>query len=459
MKCWVYLFLSLFVVLVASAKTSADVSDNLLSNNFMDDWSGTNNHFHGANILAGEHDKSREQTITLSDHLSSMEIQGVTSTEFNAEVWFWNNYSQSVDLTQEITDSDGLTYSNTITMSGDCGTFNGCGYETSPTNKIIINDVASDYDITTRFSFSVPSRPNNHYAADVKEPNLVVNYEPFSIDLSTTDDINNWLSDFEEQFREDFKEPDFFITKDFYTEPDTMFDDYFLMEEPTVIFAPEPEYLGPTMNFMDEAPIFFSEEEMELPMTTEDVLESMEFMMMPEEMKEEVMELMKEEPAEMEVPEEMKEEMPEDITDEAEDMLSEPEILTEEEFVEESIKEEVPAEIKEDVSMEDEKQEEVSTDDVEDIKIKKSALAQAIEVDQVQITLMIDLQPVMLDAVFYTPINIYPQQITMVDNREIYGNISYVVNDPLTRHNNLINGNREQQYEIRTKLQGMRWIN
>ena len=175
----------------------------------------------------------------------------------------------------------------------------------------------------------------------------------------------------------------------------------------------------------------------------------MEFMMMPEEMQEEVIELMNEEPAEM--PEEI-EEMPEEITDE-------PEILTEEEFVEEPIEEEVPEEIKEDVSMENETPEEISTDDVKGIQIKKTALAQAIEVDQVQITLMIESQPVMLDTAFYTPINIYPQQISMFDNREIYGNISYVVNDPLTTHNNLVEGNREQQYELRTKLQGMRWIN
>jgi hypothetical protein len=74
---------------------------------------------------------------------------------------------------------------------------------------------------------------------------------------------------------------------------------------------------------------------------------------------------------------------------------------------------------------------------------------------------MIDSQPLMVDASFYAPINIYPQQITMVDNRQIYDNIvlSYVVNDPLNTHTNLIDGNREQQYEIRTKLKSMRWIN
>jgi hypothetical protein len=86
MKCLAYLFLILFVATHASVNTNADVSSNLLSNNFYTDWTGTNDHFHGPNILAGVHNEYREQTITLSDHLSPMEIQGITSTEFNAEV-------------------------------------------------------------------------------------------------------------------------------------------------------------------------------------------------------------------------------------------------------------------------------------------------------------------------------------------------------------------------------------
>ena len=335
MKCLVYLFLFLFAAIVASANTNADVSDNLLSNNFMDDWSGTNDHFHGANILAGVHDEYRQQTITLSDHLTSAEIQGITSTEFNAEVWFWNQYNQSVDLTQQIIDSNGLTYSNTITMSGDCNTFNGCGYQTSPTNTIIITNPASDYDITARFDFSVPAQNNNyHYAADVKDPNLVVNYEPFSIDLSTTNDLSLWLDDFEESFTQEFSEPDFFIMEDIFEEEQLLFNEYFIFEEPSVIFLPQEPTLLPEIEFMEEAPIFFSEEMfIEEPMTMEEVrneiISEIETVM-PEMSEEMVNELIEEIIEEMPI-EEMPTEEPEVMEEEIIEEIIEEEIVTEEE--------------------------------------------------------------------------------------------------------------------------------
>ena len=448
MKCWVYLFLSLFVVLVASAKTSADVSDNLLSNNFMDDWSGTNNHFHGANILAGEHNKSREQTITLSDHLSSMEIQGVTSTEFNAEVWFWNNYSQSVDLTQEITDSNGLTYNNTITMSGDCGTFNGCGYETSPTNKIIINDVASDYDITTRFNFSVPSSPNNHYAADVKNPSLVVNYNPLSIDLSTTDDLLLWLDDFEESFSQEFSKPDFYIMDDVFEEEELLFNDYFLMEEPSVIFVPEEPTDLPDIMFTDEGPIFFSQDEMvvEELMTVEEmrdeIISDIETMMpeMSEEMKEELIE-------------EIMEEMPTEEPEVSEEIIEE-EIVTEEEPGVEEI---------ESITKESES-EEVNTKFV-DLKLNESnpevvltPLDVVVKIDQISFDKLVESQPILLDSNFYEPVILYPNQLSYVDSRDIYSNVVYVANDSLTKHNFNVQENQKQTFKLQYKLRNMTWM-
>ena len=92
--------------------------------------------------------------MTLLQHLLNLHLQ-----------FFRNIFQQN---------SNGMEYTNTITMSGTCTSWNGCGYEDSPTNTIIINDIASDYDITTRFSFSVPSQPNYHYAADVRNPELFV---------------------------------------------------------------------------------------------------------------------------------------------------------------------------------------------------------------------------------------------------------------------------------------------
>ena len=206
MRCLVYLFLILSVVVLASAKTSADSTGNLLSNNFQQDWTGTNDHYHGPTILAGVHNEYRETTTTLSDHMDSIEIQGITASEFTADIWIWNQYEQSVDMTQQITDSNGVEYTNTITISGTCNRWNGCGYEASPSNTIYITDVADDYDIITRFSFSVPSRPNYHYAADVKDPSLVIHFDPYTLDITTTQDVEDWLQEFEEEYIDIFEE-------------------------------------------------------------------------------------------------------------------------------------------------------------------------------------------------------------------------------------------------------------
>mgnify|MGYP003110740363 FL=1 len=388
-------------------------TDNLLSNNFYDDWSGTNDHFHGPNILAGVHNEYREQTITLSDHLETHEIQGVTQSQFQAEVWFWNNRTQSTTLTQEIVDSNGTEYSNSVTMSGTCNAYNGCGYEDSPTNTIIINDIASDYDITTRFSFSVPSQPTGHWGADVRNPELFVTYDPFVFDIATTQEVEEWLQEFEEEYIDIFEEQEFF----FIEESEPFIEDLFTYEPDVYELFEEIEYYEPEIEILEELP--------------EEIIEEI-----IEEMPEEIME------------EEIIEEMPEEIGEEVIEEL--PEDMVEEE----------PEDISEEPSME-QAPEDMDTSEPEqgDITIGKTIFAKAIEVDQVTITAMIQSQPIMQDAEFYAPINIYPNQITIFDDRQIYGNITYVVNDPLTSQINYTRGNLEQQYKLKQKLDEMIWIN
>ena len=388
MRCWVQSFLILFVVILASAKTSAESTGNLLSNDFINDWSGTNDHFHGSNILAGVHNEYREQTITLSDHMDTIDIQGITSSEFSAEVWFWNQNSQSVDLIQEITDSTGKEYSNTITMSGSCGTWNGCSYQDSPTNTIIITDVANDYDITTRFSFSIPSQPNNHYGADVRNPSLILYYEPFKVDVETFSDAELWLQDFEMKYEEEFKDTEF-IFRDTFKEEEIKLNDYYMFEEDMYMFMEEPK------DDMKEEEI--KEEKLEEP-TTDDV----------------------------------------------------------EEFIEE-YKEDIPEEISEEMFMEEPK-EDINTDEPQTGPVK-IMLSEVMTDDQVKISIMLKDQPLMQDVAFYEPINIYADQITIFDNRQIYGNITYVANDPLTTYYNFKEGNQEQQQRLKTKLESMTWRN
>jgi len=377
MKCLVQLSLILFVVILASAKTNAESTSNLLDSDFTsNNWSTNIQSYHGSNTIAGVDGQYVESTITLSDHMNSMDIENVYQSDLTADVWFWNNENQSVTISQTITDINGKEYSNNTVLSGTCVTWNGCDYGTAPTNSILITDVASDYDIVSRFSFSVPSQPNYHYGADLRNPSLILYFEPFKMDVKTPDDVDIWLDDFEKKYEAEFKNETFTFT-DVFKEENKM-NDYYLFEEDMYLYMSEP---------------------------------------------------------------------PEEIIDEPVE-----EITTDE--VEEFIEEKMPEELLE------ESDKEIETSEPQTFTIGKTMFAEAIDIDQTKITVMIQSQPIMVDPEFYAPINIYVEQISLFDDRQIYGNIIYnVANDPVNAYNNLIEGNKEQQYKLKEKLESMTWRN
>jgi hypothetical protein len=226
------------------------------------------------------------------------------------------------------------------------------------------------------------------------------------LDITTTQDVEDWLQEFEEEYVDIFEEQDLFLIE----EPDP-FIEQFLMYEPEIYeLFEEIEYYEPEIEELPEEII----EEMPEEIMEEEIMEDM-----PEEIIEEVIE---------DLPEEIVDDEPEDISEEP-NMQEEPE--------------------------------EIDTGGPEqgDIMIGKTVFAQAIEVDKVTLSIMLQEQPIMQDANFYAPINIYPDQITIFDDRQIYGNISYVANDPVTVHNNLIVGNLERQQELIQKLESMQWRN
>ena len=392
MRCLAHLFLILFVVTLASAKTNAESTGNLLSNDFTDGtWTTNIQSYHGPNIIAGVDGQYVESKITLSDHMNSIDIENVYQSDLTADVWFWNNESQSVTLSQTITDSNGKEYSNNTVLSGTCATWNGCDYGTAPTNSILITDVASDYDIVSRFSFTVPSQPDYHYGADLRNPSLILYYEPFKMDVETVDDVDIWLDDFDKKYEAEFKDETFTFT-DVFKEEEIKMNDYYLFEEDMYMFMEEPK---------------------------------------DDKIEEEFIEEFKEEPT----------------TDKVDEFI--------EEFVEEELTEEkMPEELLE------EPDQEIETSEPQTFTIGKTMFAEAIDIDQTKITVMIQSQPIMVDPEFYAPINIYVEQISLFDDRQIYGNIIYdVANDPVNAYINLIEGNKEQQYKLKEKLESMTWIN
>jgi hypothetical protein len=392
MRCLAHLFLILFVVTLASAKTSAESTGNLLSNDFTDGtWTTNIQSYHGSNTIAGVDGQYVESKITLSDHMNSIDIENVYQSDLTADVWFWNNESQSVTISQTISDTNGKEYSNNTVVSGTCATWNGCDFGTAPTNSILITDVASDYDIVSRFSFSVPSQPDYHYGADLRDPSLILYFEPFKMDVETVDDVDIWLDDFDKKYEAEFKDETFTFT-DVFKEEEIKMNEYYLFEEDMYMFMEEPKDDKTEEEFIEE----FKEEP-----TTDKVDEFIE-------------EFVEEELTEEKMPEELLEEPDQDIE------TSEPQTFT----------------------------------------IGKTMFAEAIDIDQTKITVMIQSQPIMVDPEFYAPINIYVEQISLFDDRQIYGNIIYdVANDPVNAYINLIEGNKEQQYKLKEKLESMTWRN
>ena len=382
MRCLAHLFLILFVVTLASAKTSAESTGNLLSNDFTDGtWTTNIQSYHGSNTIAGVDGQYVESKITLSEHMNSIDIENVYQSDLTADVWFWNNENQSVTISQTITDINGKEYSNNTVLSGTCATWNGCDYGTAPTNSILITDVASDYDIVSRFSFTVPSQPNYHYGADLRNPSLILYYEPFKVDVESTSDIDLWVDNFEMQYMDEFNDTEFTFS-DIFTEEFTTPNEYYLFENDMYL------YMTPEEEVKDEP--------------VEDIMTG--------------------------DVEEYIEEFKEEAADETEENFFSDELSTE------------PASDPQPVTF-------------------ITLMAEFSGQDQINFTVMIKDQPVLQDVVFYEPIILYPNQLSLSDNRDIYSGVVYIANDPLTIQIDKQRENQEQQYKLQKKLESMTWKN
>ena len=222
---------------------NADTTKNLLNQDFST-WSGTNTARHGNNIVAGVHGQYVESTISLNNDAGlSKEVinNGFTST-LGADIWFWNSYDQSVVMTQTLVDDNGnvTTQSRTIDRQD--------GYFTTYTDSIYIDSFTQqDYSISAKFSFFEESNSPYHYAADLKNPTLYIEYDPVVIDVATQSEI----AEIYEDIVEVTFEPDFEVSS--YNEPiinEVIIEETFVetFEEPTV----EEQFIEDTIVLSNE---------------------------------------------------------------------------------------------------------------------------------------------------------------------------------------------------------------
>ena len=471
MKTFAYIVIAFWLIamyfLLSSVLVKAELTPNLLSNDFTDgSWTGTNlTSTHGNNVIAGIHGQYVESTISLTDSLNPIEFNNGFESRQSGDIWIWNENSQSVLLKTTIISNSGNTITQTKEISGSCEQYNGCGYNSSGDNTIIINKNTiseSDYEITSRFSFSVPGNQSGHTGADLKNPSLIISYtQPdfYNLDntFNTIEEIQ-WEDDVFEEFYFDEIEEEFL-----FTSPTMNFElqqDYIMEYEDYVIeyddfeteFEMESEYEMLPQNEMlsDEIDTFYSAEE--LNYTENEDFETDEFY---EEFYEEEYE-----------EESLDEEIPNSDSELTDNDNSEPEPeqemeLTEDEIEEGQIEEkpiESKTEIKEDAV-------EVTETVVEKkVGIKKIKIT---KFDFMKLEAELKINTMVSDKVdeFFTPTIFYPKQTlyelqpAIFDNREIYKNITFIAADPLVVYETRLRNNRNIQNQQRAELERMTWKN
>ena len=162
-----------YLILLFPLTLFAETSSNLLSQDFTNGWSGTNQSSrHGNTIIAGVHGKYVESTISLSDTLNASQINGGWTSTLGSDIWSWNNKNQTTTMLQTITGADGTVTTqirNISTTSSNSYT----NYTDSYTQGI---NSQSDYDIAVKFSFDESSNSSGHQATDLKNPTLTIEY-------------------------------------------------------------------------------------------------------------------------------------------------------------------------------------------------------------------------------------------------------------------------------------------
>lgn len=383
---------------------TAATTNNIISQTFNDgSWNGTmfpdSSDLNEANILTGKHKKYAETTVSSNDLLTEAEIQQGFTSNFNAEIRWWNKEESTVTMYQHATNgNDTISQSVTLTDTTNHNyQYNDYG------NTLIVGPNANNTHgtLTAGFSFDIQGNINyngGHAGVDVTDPTLTIDYTALTSATSTSieycwqknpptcpgqdeiEEVTNIIEDFEDSFEIIFEDietiaidvPDDLIMPDFQWEAEEI-----IVDEPTLeleLFSvetvdmmpdmdtveimsipidmpmPEPELVNEQLNTEEMIDAYDPEPTMEVtiqdePTTTEPVAESIEVVAEPEAMAmaEETMSV-SEEPT---VP--VSETIEEEIVQE--ESIEEEEIIEEETIIESQPEEEAAEPVEEDIAV------------------------------------------------------------------------------------------------------------
>ena len=246
-------------------------TNNLLSQNWIDgSWVGTmfpdSSDINENTWLTGKDGTYAETTLNSEDYVTIDELRQGFTSNFGAQIRWWNHVESTVTMTQTIT--DGI---DTTTQSTTFEDTTNSSYQGNPYGNSLV--MSPDPDMTHgtatyRFDFNIQGNKNfngGHAGVDVRDPTAVIDYTALSSTTVTTVEYcwqknpptcpgQDEIEDVQEQL-EQFELMEFTIPEDIFTEPPPMveynfmptFEEEIEIEEvydlmPTEFFF-EPEYI------------------------------------------------------------------------------------------------------------------------------------------------------------------------------------------------------------------------
>ena len=167
-------------------------TNNLISQDWVDgSWVGTmfpdSSDINENTWLTGKDGKYAETTLNSEDYVTLEELQQGFTSNFGAQIRWWNNVESTVTMTQSI--SNGI---DTTTQSTTFEDTTNSSYQVNPYGNTLIMNPDADMTHGTetyRFDFNIQGNKNyngGHAGVDVRDPTAVIDYTALSSTTVTT---------------------------------------------------------------------------------------------------------------------------------------------------------------------------------------------------------------------------------------------------------------------------------
>ena len=183
-----------FTTVVTTTVGNIVTTNNLISQNFADGtWNGTmfpdNSDLDDSTWLTGKEGKYAETSINSEDYVSLEELRMGFTSNFGAQIRWWNNVESTVTMTQSI--SNGI---DTTTQSTTFEDTTNYSYIVNPYgNTLIVNPDANmaHGTATYRFDFDIindneAGYNGGHAGVDVRDPTAIIDYTALTTTTTST---------------------------------------------------------------------------------------------------------------------------------------------------------------------------------------------------------------------------------------------------------------------------------